>query len=141
MRQNALLTQVHEHLFPPSEGVPSISLIKSVTFCQHVLNDPQVDEYDKSVFIKGLKWVNNTAKELYGKNFIDADFNEKEACLKDLATYSRGEKWISLNLTYIFEALLADPIYNVNTAEKGWDWLHHQEGYPRPNQKTKYQYL
>jgi len=41
-------------------------------------------------------------------------------------------------LTLIFEALLLDPIYGVNTNNIGWNWLNHDPGVPRPNKENMY---
>ena len=43
-----------------------------------------------------------------------------------------GRNWLSLLLTYVLEALLADPVYGGNPDGIGWQWLEHQPGYPRP---------
>ena len=40
--------------------------------------------------------------------------------------------WLSLLLTYLLEALLADPVYGGNPGGIGWQWLAHQPGFPTP---------
>jgi len=41
-------------------------------------------------------------------------------------------------LTYLLEALLADPVYAGNPNGIGWKWLQHQPGFPRPTKNKKY---
>jgi gluconate 2-dehydrogenase gamma chain len=41
-------------------------------------------------------------------------------------------------LTFIFEAMISDPIYGFNKDEIGQKWLQHNAGFPRPTKKTRY---
>jgi gluconate 2-dehydrogenase gamma chain len=136
-----ILSAVHLHLFPDSKGVPGATFIQSAAYVQKLMTDPQIDTGEKRLIKSGIKWINDTALELHGIGFIDANKEQKESSLKDLSEYTKGNRWISRNITFILEALLADPIYNVNTAQSGWKWLNHSPGYPRPTKATKYQFL
>jgi gluconate 2-dehydrogenase gamma chain len=52
--------------------------------------------------------------------------------LREIEQSRAGRNWLSLLLTYLLEALLADPVYGGNPDGIGWTWLEHQPGYPAP---------
>jgi gluconate 2-dehydrogenase gamma chain len=139
--QAETLQMVHEHLFPGGSNSPGVSDINSVDYVKKILTDPQVKTSRKKLILFGINWTNETAVEMYNAPFISLSSNQKEGVVKDLIKYKNGERWVSYNLTYILEALLADPIYGGNTNQSGWNWLKHQPGYPRPDLRTKYQHL
>jgi gluconate 2-dehydrogenase gamma chain len=139
--QKKTLYAVHEHLFPYEKNRPGAKNINSVPYIEKVLLDPQVKKEDKSLLLFGINWTEDTSMELFNKRFIELDSTQKESVLLDLRGYTNGERWLSKNITYILEALLADPVYGVNTDGAGWSWLKHQTGFPRPDIRTKYQYL
>ncbi len=71
--------------------------------------------------------------ERFDRRFENLDFDSKERLLRYLGDRTRwGRNWLSLLLYYIFEALLADPVYGCNPNGIGWKWLEHQPGFPRP---------
>lgn len=139
--QKLTLYSIHEHLFPSDANSPGASDINSVEWLIKLLADPQISDTRKRMMLRGINWVNETSQTLYSKPFNELSNSEKEETLLDLKSYVNGERWLSYNITYILEALLADPIYEVNTKETGWNWLKHKTGYPRPTIRTKYQYL
>ena len=53
--------------------------------------------------------------------------------LRQIAKSTAGENWLATLLSYIFEALLAAPIYGGNPGGVGWKWLQHQPGFPLPD--------
>ena len=140
-KQAATLKDVHEHLFPKENNRPGASDINSINYIKNILTDPQVKDYNKRLVLYGINWTEETAVKLFQKSFSELQHSEKEKVLLDLGTFKNGEKWLSNNITYILEALLADPIYTVNTNQIGWNWLKHTPGYPRPDIRTKYAYL
>lgn len=139
--QFQLLESIHEHLFPSTPDQPGAKEIHSVAYVKKLLSDPQVKDYDKRLLLFGIQWISETSQTLFGKELLSLTSEEKEKVLLDLVSYENGEQWISNNLTYILEALLSDPVYGSNPNEIGWSWLKHQTGYPRPDTRTKYQYL
>ncbi len=57
---------------------------------------------------------------------------QREALLRRIEQSRAGGNWLSLLLTYLLEALLADPVYGGNPDAIGWRWLEHQPGFPTP---------
>jgi gluconate 2-dehydrogenase gamma chain len=139
--QKAVLEEVHEHLFPEEDHRPGARQINSVEYVIKNLSDPQVKDYNKRLILYGTNWTEETSKKLFQKSFIELQHSEKETVLLDIGNFTNGEKWLSNNISYIMEALLADPIYGVNTEQVGWNWLKHKPGFPRPDNRTKYAYL
>ena len=58
--------------------------------------------------------------------------NRLGVMLRQIEQSNAGQNWLSLLLTYLLEALLADPVYGGNPDGIGWQWLEHQSGFPRP---------
>lgn len=139
--QKTTLEAVHDHLFPSEPNRPGALEVNSVLWVSKILCDPQVKDHKKRLQLQGVNWVRETSHDLFDTSFHLLAFDHKEEVLRDLARYSNGENWISQNLSFILEALLADPVYEVNNEQKGWIWLKHKTGYPRPTENTKYPYL
>ena len=121
-----------EHLFPHTEDGPGAVDVKAAAYLQNVLLDPNGDAEEQDYLKKGLTWLEEEAQEVLGRSFVSLNADEREQVLRSMAGHGWGERWISLILLYIFEALLADPLYGGNPDGMGWAWLEHNPGYPRP---------
>jgi gluconate 2-dehydrogenase gamma chain len=75
---------------------------------------------------------------LSGRSFLALDDEQQELVLRDIAESDAGENWLSTLLTYLFEALLTDPVYGGNPGGIGWKWLQHVPGFPRPPLDKRY---
>ncbi len=133
-----ILVLVQDFLFPSDGNGPGANELRAEKYMQWVLSDENMDSEEKQYFINGLSWVEDTAQEELGQSFIQASSTKQNAILEMISKESWGESWYSMNLNFIFEALLSDPIYGANTNNKGWDWLEHNPGYPRPTKEMKY---
>jgi len=133
---------VFEHLLPSSlPESPGANDVNTLNFMLKTLKSGYFDNYDRRFALKGIKWVQDTAIEMYDTYFHKLNLAQKEMVLRDLETYSNGENWLSRMLTFIMEALLSDPVYGGNVNQAGWDWLQHQPGYPRPTPEKTVQNL
>lgn len=132
------LTSVLNHLFPKSEICPGIEEINAIPHLENVIKDPYLKSPRRNLIKNGIKWIDETSIELFDKTFTSLDKTKKESSLRALEKLPKGEAWISTLLNYILEAMLGDPIYNINKNEVGWKLLNHYSGYPRPTQETKY---
>lgn len=133
-----IINRFHQHLFPKSDDSPSAAEINSTDYLQLVLIDPKIDEDNKSLLINGVNWLEEECKKEFDKSFIDLSHEEKDQILRSIEDTNWGYRYISLNLNYILEALLSDPIYGGNVNEIGWKWLQHTTGLPRPTNRTMY---
>lgn len=131
-KQFNVLKEVQQHLFPVDDNSPGADQINATDYLAWVLSDPRKDPTDIKYIIDGIGWVDETADEEYGKTFLDLNEAEMEKLIAFIANEGWGSSWLSIVLSYIFEALVADPLYGGNTDESGWKWLSHFPGYPRP---------
>ena len=126
------LHEVQEHLFPHTEDAPGAKDIRATLYLKKELPSPWIDEEERTFIIKGVDWLNDMAKKMHGARFVDLDHNQREDVLRQIEKSQVGERWISLIIYYIMEALLTDPVYGGNPEQIGWKWLSHHAGFPRP---------
>jgi gluconate 2-dehydrogenase gamma chain len=126
------LAAVQEHLFPSAEDSPGASDLQAIVYLHDTLSNPAADGEDKAFIVKGARWLNETTRGRYQRAFIALREEERESALRQIEKSRAGRNWLSLLLTYLLEALLADPVYGGNPGGIGWQWLEHQPGFPRP---------
>jgi len=142
------LTEVQEHLFPRtveikhsntnSDFSPGAKDINAIGYLYTMLHTSDADVDERKFIIKGVNWLDGMADTMTGAPFIKLNEQDRERVLKKISESDTGETWLSTLLRYIFEALLTDPVYGGNTDSKGWQWLEHQPGFPRPPENKKY---
>ena len=137
-KQMQIVREVQQQLFPNDGNGPGAAQLNAGNYLLWVLSDPQKDPADTKYIIDGIGWVNETSNEEYGKAFEELNTEEKESLVAFIAKEAWGSSWLSIILTYIFEALIADPQYGGNVNESGWKWLNHYPGNPRPTEKLLY---
>ena len=136
--QLEIVRDVQKLLFPNDGNGPGAGQLHADEYLLWVLSDPRKDPADTKYIINGIGWVAETADEEYGKTFGVLSEDEKGKLVDFIAGEAWGSSWLSIILTYIFEALIADPQYGGNTNESGWKWLNHYPGNPRPTEKLLY---
>lgn len=132
------LSSVQDHLFPAEKDSPGASDIAALTYLRNMMSAPDFDKEDAMLIHNGVGWLNDLAKQQYEKTFVQLDSKAKEIILRRIENSKLGSRWLSLLLTYIFEALLTDPVYGGNPNGIGWTWLEHQPGFPTPTEDKKY---
>ena len=133
------LAAVQQHLFPATADSPGASDFKAIVYLRNSIENPAADGEDKTFIVNGVDWLNDLSRERYQRPFSAFDEAERETVLRLIEQSRAGRNWLSLLLTYLFEALLADPVYGGNPGGVGWKWLAHQPGFPSPAQhKTWY---
>lgn len=136
--EKEVLEATQLHMLPEGGTGPGASEINALGFYEFVLSDRHLPVRDRKILINGIRWVEETAEELFQTGFIALSSEEKEAVLRDLETYSNGERWLSKVMNYILEALLGAPAYNINPGGIGWRWLDHNPGIPQPGKENIY---
>ncbi|MDX2457815.1 MAG: gluconate 2-dehydrogenase subunit 3 family protein [Gammaproteobacteria bacterium] len=126
------LSEVQEHLFPAAADTPGASDIHAIVYLHNTIENPAADGDDKEFLFNGVGWLNDLARGKTVLPFDALDEQQKESLLRQIEQSRAGRNWLSLLLTYVLEALLADPVYGGNPDGIGWKWLEHQPGYPRP---------
>lgn len=137
-KQLQITVSVQDILFPSDGNGPGANDINAADYLYWVLSDSNKDPDEVNYIINGIGWVDETAVETYSKNYLDLDQNEKEKLISIIAKTNWGESWLSVMLSFIFEALLCDPKYIGNPDSIGWNWLNHYPGQPRPTEKQLY---
>lgn len=125
-------------LFPEDGNGPGAITVHTDHYILWLLNDKWLPETERNEFLQNLKNLNQVAQRNYGGHFYLLDQDEQENIVATLTKNPESERWLSITLTYIFEALLLDPKYGVNPNEIGWDWLNIHPGNPRPTQEQLY---
>ncbi len=126
------------HLFPKTKDAPGAVEINAATYLQTVLSDRNGDPEEQEFIKSGITWLEEASEETEPPSFLSLNEDGRERVLRSLETHSWGERWLSLILLYIFEALLSDPFYGGNPNEIGWNWLEHYPGIPRPKKDKIY---
>ena len=136
--QRDILAFVQSFLFPSDGNGPGATELKAIDYLQWVLLDSYMDVEEKQYILKGIAWVEETAMEESNSSFLKLEPPQKIDLLEKIAEEDWGEAWYSMNITFIFEALLSDPIYSSNKEGIAWAWLEHNPGQPRPSEAMKY---
>lgn len=132
------LDAVFEHLFPAVDGAPGAREIRVIAYIQTMQNAPDADPDDMDFIRKGVGWLNDLAQSEYQQPFAALDENNREKILRKIETSAAGERWLSILLTNLLEALMSDPVYGSNPGDIGWEWLQHPAGYPLPTADSMY---
>lgn len=133
-----LVASVQEILFPSDGNGPGAGEINATNYLLWVLDDPYMDPDDVRYIINGIGWVDETSIELYNRSYSELTQAEKESMVASISKEDWGESWLSIILSYIFEALICDPAYGGNPNQTGWNWLTYKSGIPRPSGKLLY---
>lgn len=132
------LFAVQQHLFPTGDNSPGAAEIRSIYYLKAVLESPAIEEEDKEFIRNGVKWLNGVSNELFSKAFYLLDEVQREKGLRSIEDSRAGERWLSLMIKYVLEALLTAPVYGGNPEGIGWKWLEYQPGFPLPTEDKKY---
>jgi gluconate 2-dehydrogenase gamma chain len=126
------IAAVQQQLFPSTEDSPGASDFRAIVYLRNTIENPAADGEDKTFIVNGVGWLNDLSRQRYQRSFTALDASEQETVLRQIEQSKAGRNWLSLLLTYLLEALLADPVYGGNPGGIGWQWLEHQPGFPTP---------
>ena len=126
------LALLQEDLFPDINEKLNTRTINARAYLSYILHHPRVSDDDKRFVKRGVVWMDEEAKRLFGASYMQLSSKRRQEVLAFVAKTQWGESFIEMILTYLFEALLGDPVYGINKDEVGWKWLHHTPGLPRP---------
>jgi len=126
------LAAVCAHLLPSAVATPGAEAFHALDYLHNSLSDRRADASDWDRLVAGTGQLQQLAQTQQGAVFEQLDSAQRESVLRALEADASGQLWLSLLLTYLLEALLADPVYGGNADASGWQWLQHQPGFPRP---------
>ncbi len=136
--QITLLRNIQQILLPDDGFGPGAVEIKADKYLEWVMSDPRMDIEDKEYIYNGLKWVNETTNEEFKTDYLKLGSIQQKQLIRKISRTGWGESWLAVIMTYILEALLADPQYGGNPDREGWEWLSQYPGYPRPTKDLLY---
>lgn len=131
-KESLIIATIQDVLFPDDGNGPSCAEIKAFDHLIWVISDERKNPDATQYIIDGIGWSDETAVEIYGRSFNELDQSEIEELVGEISEEKWGSSWLSIILTFIFEALALDPIYNINSDSTGWNWLGQFVGTPRP---------
>lgn len=126
------LAAVLAHMLPGGDGAPGAADVHAIVYLHETLENPAADAASKARIVAGAERTEALAQARHGKAFAALDEAQREAVLRSIENERGGQVWQSLLLTFLLEALLADPVYGGNFEQAGWRWLRHPPGFPRP---------
>jgi len=126
------LRAVLAHLLPHSDDAPGADDIHAIGYLHDTLENPAADADAKARVVEGAARIEALAQAQQQQPFAALGAEPREALLREFEGQRGGSAWLSSLLTFLMEALLADPVYGGNTDQAGWRWLGHQPGFPRP---------
>ncbi|MCV6638160.1 gluconate 2-dehydrogenase subunit 3 family protein [Candidatus Albibeggiatoa sp. nov. NOAA] len=125
------IAAAQEHLFPAEPDSPGASDVNAQDYLHAILADANREETDRQLIKQGAIKLDAIGQQQFNKPFVELNEFDRETSLRTFEQEG-GRAWIMTLLGYIFEALLADPIYGGNPQTVGWQWLQHHPGFPRP---------
>ena len=117
-------------LFPQAKELN----INTSSYMSIVFTHTRISKADKEFIKNGVKWLNEEALKMHKTTYPKLLSTQREEVLTQIATKEWGESFLHDILTYLFEAMLGDPIYGGNNREAGWKWLVFNGGEPRPKE-------
>lgn len=137
-KQFRLLRKIQAALLPSSENTPGALDVNADNYFIWLINDPRMSQSDNEFLISKINSINDEVIAKTGYDLEELSTDEVYDFFVEFAKEDWKKRWTSRMLTILFEALLLDPIYNINTEEKGWKWLKFIPGSPRINEINKY---
>lgn len=137
-KQQSLIKAVQSILFPDDGNGPSAADVNALNYLQWVISDAAMDPGEVEFIVDGISWFEERCEEETSDSFLDLNLKEQDAFLALATEDNNLERWLSVLLTLIFEALFCDPQYGGNPSEQTWKWLNHNPGLPRPTDDLIY---
>ncbi len=123
---------LQEDLFGNTTNAPTPQEVRAQSYLAMILQHSRVSQKQKEFIRNGIQWLNEEALEMFHKSYVALAKQQREAVLQSVTDSRWGESFVHAIFAYLFEAMLGDPIYGINTDESGWKWLQHHPGLPRP---------
>lgn len=133
-----VLDSVHRHMLPSEPDAPGARELDTIGYLRFIVADQTTDAEERQFVMQGAGWLEDMAKQLTDTSFTRLDESRRERVLRRIEKSDAGQNWLSLLLYYLFEAILADPVYGGNRGGAGWQWLAHIPGFPTPPPDKRY---
>lgn len=134
----ATVAAVQGHLLPDDGDGPGAAEVNATDFLRAEMARGQAERPYPGWLEEGLARLEALSRDGGGRPFRELSAGRREQALRRMEQDDIGARWLDEILSYTLEALLADPVYGGNPDGRGWDWLGHQPGYPRPPAERRY---
>ena len=121
---------VQNDLFPKAQELG----INTYIYMSRILNHSRIRDEDKEFIKNGVKWLNEEAVGKYNATYTKLTSSQRQEILRTISQVRWGESWIDEMLTYSLEAIMSDPVYEVNKNYDGQKWLEFESGLPHPKE-------
>ena len=119
---------LHRDLFPKATQLG----VATAPYMHIVFHHSRISKSDKIFLKNGVKWLNEEAIKMHKNSYVKLSAVKRQEVLRSIAKAEWGESFLYNIMSYMFEAMLGDPIYGGNNKEAGWRWLAFSGGEPRP---------
>lgn len=127
-----VLAVVLAHLWPAQDGTPGADAIDAIGYLRATLDHPAADHAWRTRILGLAQALQEAALAGYGRDFAVLEADAREALLRGHEGKPGGQRVLAKLIDFLLEALLADPVYGGNREQRGWHWLQHTPGFPRP---------
>ena len=122
------MVTLHKDLFPKATTLH----IDTISYMSIVFHHSRIDKDEKEFLKNGVKWLNEEALNMFDDSYFKLPSQKRQLVLQTIVKIDWGENFMYKTMSYMFEAMLGDPIYGGNNKEAGWKWLNFEGGQPRP---------
>lgn len=136
--RSSTMKAVQIHLLPGSLGSPGALEVNANQYLLNIIHRGELETEQLATLKAGLLQINQLARQLAFRSFINLDPEQKETCLRTLEKNSTGRGFLIIVLQYLVEALMSDPVYGGNPQKIAWNWLHFEPGFPSPPVGKRY---
>jgi len=125
-------------LLPQTDIGVGALFIKADVYYYWLLADSRVDNARRRNLAASISRINLFAENKYSSSLQNLSEKDLLEVIQAVSATSWGETDLSLLMTVCFEAMFANPVYDCNTDQKGWQWLGYLGGVPFPSITNKY---
>lgn len=135
-----IIAAIQDHLLPSSKDIPGAQDVNALEHLQFVINEKNsvIDQHGRKSLKDGVTKIQELSLKKYQKSFTNLTSSEKENVLRSFEKTHEGYHFLTLILDFSLEALLGDPVYNINPNKIGWKWIGFKPGLPRPLKSKRY---
>ncbi len=138
-RQRAIARRVMDIILPSDDLGPGAIELGALEFVEWTLSDPFYDQEVQRFIVDGLDELDRRSQTSRSFPFLSLAPAAQRELIEELA--NEGDRWLSRMVSLVLESVLSDPIYGGNRDGRGWKWLGHYVGRPRPDEQTRYEAL
>lgn len=117
----------------PNDGIgPDAHDIHGLEYIQWTLKDPLLKVDGKNFIIEGIDKISEGSFEEFKTDFANLQQSKRKFLIQKIIELDWAEKWVSVMLSLLLEAMLSAPLYGFNQEAIAWKWLQHKGGIPAP---------